>query len=153
MQAKNKNATLSSFAMLMSYLLACLQLLVFKLNRYYDVFGRNSHLGYACILPHIQLGVSTFSVVAVSFSGPRLIRSGNSFSLSCLAEQVGTTVSQPPFLPCNAAIIILSPLPQLFKPTSSCRRTIQWSWLGLPVTSAGSHASMPVLMQEKKKSL
>lgn len=77
MQAKNKNATLSSFAVLISYLLACLQLLVFKLNRNYDVFGRSSALGYPCILPHVLLGVSTFSVVAKDFSEPCLIRSEN----------------------------------------------------------------------------
>lgn len=65
-----------------------------------------------CILPHVLLGVSTFSVVAVDFSRPYLIRSGNSFTLSCLAEQVGAAVSQPPFLSPNAAITILSPLPR-----------------------------------------
>lgn len=94
MQARNKNATLSSFAVLISYLLAYLQFFVFKLKRDY-VFGRNSCLGYPCILPHVLLSVSTFSVVVIDFSGPCLIRSRNSFSSRCLVEQVGAAVSQP----------------------------------------------------------
>lgn len=93
-----KIKTLSSFTLLISYLLACLQLLVFKLNRDYDVFSRNSCLGYPCILPHVLLDVSTFSVEAKDFSGPCLNRSGNSFNLRCLAEQAGAAVSLPPFI-------------------------------------------------------
>ena len=159
MQAKNKNTTLSSFAVLISYLLAYLQLLLFKLNRDYDVFGRNSCLGYPCILPHVLLSVSTFPVVATDFSGPRLIRSRNSFSLRYLAQQVGAAVSQPPFISPNAAITILHlsrsplPCPWLFKPISSCRRAIPHGWLGLPVRSARPHASVPALMWGKKNSL
>lgn len=94
MQAKNKNATLSSLAVLLSYLLALLQIFVFKLKRDY-VFGRNSCLGYPCILSHVLLSVSTFTVLVIDFSGPCLIRSRNLFSSRCLAEQVGTAVSQP----------------------------------------------------------
>lgn len=147
MQAKNINAIVSSFTVLLSYLLACLQLLLFKLNRDYDAFSRNSCLGYACILPHVLLGVSTFSVVAIDSSGPCLIRSGNSFSLKSLAEWVGAAVSQPSF----AAITILSPLPQLFKAISSCRRAIQCGCL--PVISKAMCLSASANPREEKQFL
>lgn len=80
------------------------------------MFGRNSCLGCLCILSHVLLGVSTFSVVVIDFSGPCLIRSRNSFSLRCLAEQVGAAVSQPPFIPSNAATTILSLRPLSLAP-------------------------------------
>lgn len=100
-----------------------------------------------------------FSVVVIDFSGPCLIRSRNSFSLRCLAEQVGAAVSQPPFILPNAATTILSLRPLSLAPGCSspsspvaelCSVCV---WQGLLLTSAMPHASVPVLMWGKYNSL
>lgn len=131
---KITNATLSSFVVLISYFLAYIQLMVSKLNRDHDGFGRNSYLGYPHIFPHVKLDVSTFSVVLIDFSGPRLIGSRNSFSLRCLTEHIGAVLQSPSLSP-------LLPCPWLLQPISSCSRAIQHSPLGLPVTSARPHTA------------
>lgn len=112
---KITNATLSPFAVLISYLLTYIQLMVSKLNRDHDVIGRNFCLGYPHILPYVMLDISTFSVVLTDFSEPYLIGSKNSFSLRCLPEHTGVLL-QFPFISPNAAITIHCPSGPSFLP-------------------------------------
>lgn len=148
---KITNATLSSFAVLISYLLAYIQLMVSKLKRDHFVFSRNSCLGYTHILLHVMLDFSTFSVVLIDFSVPCLIGSRNSFSLRCHQSTLGQFHSPHlyhPMLP-SPSSVPQSPLPcpWLFQPIS-CSGAIQHSPLGLPVICRATHTS--VLMWKEK---
>lgn len=130
---KITNATLSSFAVLISYLLAYIQLMVSKLNRDHFVFGRNSCLGYTHILLHVMLDFSTFSVVLIDFSVPCLIGSRNSFSLRCHQSS-----SQSPFISPNAAITIPCPSVPSSLPLAVPAHLLQWSHSAQP-TGPASH--------------
>lgn len=137
---KIRNATLSSFVVLISYLLAYIQWMVSKLNGDHDGFGRNS-LGYPHILPHVMLDISTFSVVLIDFSGPCLIGSRNSFSVSqsTLGQFHSPHLYHPTLPSPSPDPQSPGPCPWLLQPISSCSRAIQHSPLGLPVTSARPH--------------